>query len=183
MTTGKTIALTRCTFVGKVLSLLFNMLFRLVIAFLLRSKRVLISWLQSPSAMILEPKKIKSVTVSIVSPSICREVKWRDTVKKMLLLLPAYRVGNRGTERLSTLLKSLSEYVVSLRSEPGGLAPGAVPLTCAVAVSLVLLQTREAVWGRKGLAQGDRLRDRAGIWTQICCFKNSGSWEFPGSPV
>ena len=75
MTTGKTIALTRCTFVGKVLSLLFNMLFRLVIAFLLRSKHVLISWLQSPSAMILEPKKIKSVTVSIVSPSICREVK------------------------------------------------------------------------------------------------------------
>ena len=63
MTTGKTIALTRWTFVGKVMSLLFNMLSRLVIAFLLRSKRLLTSWLQSPFAVILEPKKIKSVTV------------------------------------------------------------------------------------------------------------------------
>ena len=75
MTTGKTIALTRRTFVGKVMSLLFNMLFRWVIAFHPRSKCLLISWLQSPSAMILEPKKIKSVTVSTVSPSVCREVK------------------------------------------------------------------------------------------------------------
>ena len=71
MTTGKTIALTRWTFVGKVMSLLFNMLSRLVIAFLARSKRLLISWLQSPSAVILEPPKIKSAPVSIVSPSIC----------------------------------------------------------------------------------------------------------------
>ena len=71
MTTGKTITLTRRTFVDKVISLLFNMLCRLVIAFLPRSKCLLISWLQSPSAVILEPKKIKSVTVSIVSPSIC----------------------------------------------------------------------------------------------------------------
>ena len=71
MTTGKTIALTRRTFVGKVMSLLFNMLSSLVITFLLKSKSILISWLQSPSAVILEPKKIKSVTVSIVSPSIC----------------------------------------------------------------------------------------------------------------
>ena len=67
MTTGKTIALTRKTFVGKVMSLLFNMLFRLVITFLLRSKRLLISWLQSPSAVILEPPKIKSLTISTVS--------------------------------------------------------------------------------------------------------------------
>ena len=74
MITGKTIASTRGTFVGKVMSLLFNMLPRLVIAFLPRSKRLLISWLQSPSAVILEPKKIKSLTVSIVSPSICYEV-------------------------------------------------------------------------------------------------------------
>ena len=74
MTTGKTIALSRQTFVGKVMCLLFNMLFRLVIAFLPRSKCLLISWLQSPSAVILEPKKIKSVTVSTVSPSICHEV-------------------------------------------------------------------------------------------------------------
>ena len=70
MTTGKTIALTRWTFVGKVMSLLFNMLSRLVITFLPRSKCRFISWLQSPSAVILEPRKVKSVTVSIVSPSI-----------------------------------------------------------------------------------------------------------------
>ena len=74
MTTGKTIALTRQTFVGKIMSLLFNMLSRLVIAFLPRSKCLLLSWLQSPSAVILEPPKIKSVTVSTVSPSIC--LKW-----------------------------------------------------------------------------------------------------------
>ena len=69
MTTGKTIALTRRTFVGKVMSLLLNMLSRLIIAFLPRSKRLLIAWLQSPSAVILEPQKIKPDTVSTVSPS------------------------------------------------------------------------------------------------------------------
>ena len=74
ITTGKTIALTRWTFVGNVMSLLFNMLSRLVITFLPRSKRLFISWLQSPSAEILEPPKIKSVTISIVSSSICHEV-------------------------------------------------------------------------------------------------------------
>ena len=68
MTTGKTIALTRWTFVGKVMSLIFNMLFRLVITFLPRSKHLLISWLQSPSAVILQPRKIKSATVSTVFP-------------------------------------------------------------------------------------------------------------------
>ena len=79
-TTRKTIALTRWTFVGKVMSLLFNMLFRLVVVFLPRSKSLLISWLQSPSAMIMEPQKIKSLTVSIVSPSICHEVMEPDAV-------------------------------------------------------------------------------------------------------
>ena len=74
MTTGKTIALTRWTFIGKVMSLLFNMLSGFVIAFLPGSKHLLISWLQSPSAVILEPQEIKSVTVSIVSPSVCHEV-------------------------------------------------------------------------------------------------------------
>ena len=74
MTTGKTIALNRWTFVSKVMSLLFNMLSRFVITFLPRSKRLLISWLQSPSAVILEPPKIKSATVSTVSPSICHEM-------------------------------------------------------------------------------------------------------------
>ena len=80
MTTGKTIALTIQTFVDKVKSLLFNMLSRLVIAFLPRSKDLLISWLHSPSAMILEPKKIKSVTVSIVFPSTCLEVMGPDAM-------------------------------------------------------------------------------------------------------
>ena len=80
MTTGKTIALTRWTFVGKVMSLLFSMLSRLVITFLPRSIRLLISWLQSPSAVILEPQKIKSDTVSTVSPYICHEVMGPDAM-------------------------------------------------------------------------------------------------------
>ena len=76
----KTIALTRWTFVGKVMSLYFDMLSRFVIAFLPRSKRLLTSWLQSPSALILEPKKINSLTVSIVSPSISYEVTGPDAM-------------------------------------------------------------------------------------------------------
>ena len=78
MTTGKTIALTRQTFVDRVMSLLFNMLSRLVITFLPRSKHLFISWLQSPSVVILEPRKIKSATVSTVFPSICHEVMGLD---------------------------------------------------------------------------------------------------------
>ena len=80
MTTGKTIALTRWTFVGKVMSLLFDMLSMLAITFLLRSKHLLMSWLQSPSPVILEPGKIKSATVSTVSPSICHEVMGPDAM-------------------------------------------------------------------------------------------------------
>ena len=80
MTTGKTIALTRRTFVGKVMSLLFNVLSRLVITFFPRSKRLLISWLQSPSAVILEPRKIKFDTISNASPSICHEVMGPDAM-------------------------------------------------------------------------------------------------------
>ena len=80
MTTGKTIALTIWTFVSKVMSLLFNMLSRFVMAFLPRSKHLLISWFQSPSTVILEPKKIKSVTVSIVSPFIYYEVMGPDAM-------------------------------------------------------------------------------------------------------
>ena len=79
MTTGKTTALTRWTFVSKVMSLIFNMLSRWIIAFLPRSKHLLISWLQSSSAAILEPKKITSVNVSIISPSICHEVMGLDS--------------------------------------------------------------------------------------------------------
>ena len=80
MTTGKTIALTRWTIVGKVMSLLFSILSRLVIVFIPRSKRLLISWLQSPSAVNWEPKNIRSVTVSTVSPSICHEVMGPDVM-------------------------------------------------------------------------------------------------------
>ena len=93
MITGKTIGLTRWTFVGKVMSLLFNMLSRLVIIFLPRSKHLLISCLQSPSAVILEPHKVKSVTVSIVSPSICYEVMGPDA---MILVFWMFSWFSRG---------------------------------------------------------------------------------------
>ena len=96
MTNGKNIALTRLTFVGKVMSLLFNMLFRLVMAFLPRSKCLLLSWLQSPSVVILEPKKIKSLNVSIVFPSIYHEVMGPDVmilVFWMLSFKPAFSLS------------------------------------------------------------------------------------------
>ena len=95
MTSGNAIALTRQTFVDKVMSLLFNRLSRFVIAFLPKSRRLLISWLQSPSAAILEPRKIKSVTVSPVSPSICHEVMGPDAmilVFWMLSFKPTYEL-------------------------------------------------------------------------------------------
>ena len=97
MTTGKTTALTRRTFVSKVMSLLFNMLSRLLIAFLPRSKHLLISWLQSPSTVILEPKKIKAVPVSIVSPSICHEVMGPDAMSFVFSILnfkPAFSLSS-----------------------------------------------------------------------------------------
>ena len=97
MTAGKTIALTRWTFVGKVMSLLFNILSRLVIAFLPRNNRLLILWLQSPSAVILEPRKIKSDTVTIVSPSICHEVIGLGAmifVFSMLSFKPAFSLSS-----------------------------------------------------------------------------------------
>ena len=100
MTTGKNIALTRQTFIGKIMALLFNMLSRLVIAFLPRSNCLLISWLQSPSAVILELKKTKSVTVSIVSPSICHEVMKLDAmilVFWMLSFKPPFPLSSRGS--------------------------------------------------------------------------------------
>ena len=96
MTTGKTIALTRQTFVGKVMSLLFNMLYRFAITFLPKSKQLLISWLQSPSAVILEPPKIKSVTVSIVSPSFCHKVIGPDAMILVFWVLsfkPAFSIS------------------------------------------------------------------------------------------
>ena len=96
MTTGKIIALIKRTFVGKVMSLLFNMLSRLVITFLPRSRHLFISWPQSPSGVILEPKKIKSVTVSIVSPSISHEVMGPDAmilVFRMLSFKPTFSLS------------------------------------------------------------------------------------------
>ena len=96
MTTGKTIALTIWTFVSKVMSLLFNMLSRFVMAFLPRSKHLLISWFQSPSTVILEPKKIKSVTVSIVSPSICHEVMGPSDFQNTYLLV---QLGQQPTRK------------------------------------------------------------------------------------
>ena len=105
ITTGKNIALTKRTFAGKVMTLLFNMLSRLVTVFLPRSKRLLISWLQWPSAVILEPPKIKSITVSIVSQSICHEVMGPDAmifIFRMLSLLQQQNTGlwiKRGREQ------------------------------------------------------------------------------------
>ena len=114
MMTGKTLALTRWTFVGKVVSLLPNMLSRLVITFLPRSKRFLISWLQAPSAVILEPRKIKSATVSTFSPSLCHEVMGPDA-----MILVFWMLSFKPTFSLSsfTLIKKLfSSSLSSLRS-------------------------------------------------------------------
>jgi len=108
MTTGKTIALTRWTSVGKVMSLLLNTLSRLVITFLPRSKRLLISWLQLPSAVILEPPKINSATVSTVSPSIFHEVMEPDA-----MILVFWMLSFKPTFSLSTLL-SLRGFLVPL---------------------------------------------------------------------
>ena len=121
MTTAKTIALTIPNFVGKIMSLLFNMLSRFVIAFLPRSKSHLISWLRSPSAVILEPKKIKSLTVSIVSLSICHEVMRLDAIILVFWMLnfkPAYSLSYFmfikrlfSSSFLSTIRVVLSAYL------------------------------------------------------------------------
>ena len=120
MTIGRIIALTRQTFVGKVMSLLFNMLSRLVITFLPRSMCLLISWLQSPFAVILEPRKIKSATISTVSPSICYEVMGLDAmilVFWMLSFKPTFH------SPLSTFIKRL--FSSSLMAESGPMDRGA----------------------------------------------------------
>ena len=121
MTTGKIIALTRWTFVGRVMSLLFNMLSSLLIAFLPKNMFLLISWLQSPSAVILEPKKIKSATVSIVSPSICHEMMGPDAmilVYWMLSFKPSFSLSSStfsmrlfSSSSLSTIRVVSSEYL------------------------------------------------------------------------
>ena len=114
MTTGKTIALTRWTFVGKVMPLLLNMLSRLVITVLPRSKRLLISWLQSPSAVILEPQKRKSDTVSTVSPSISHEAM---LVPSNVILLDS-RDDSHNTERLHHKDPSVLLFVATATSSP-----------------------------------------------------------------
>ena len=156
MTIGQTIALTRSPFVGKTMSLLFNMLSRLVIAFLPRSKCLLISWLQSPSAVILEPKKTKSVTVSIVSPSICHEVMGPDAmifvfwmlsfkpdyspssftfIKRLVYSsssLSAVRVVSSAYLRLLIFLPAVSipELLHSISCRSAGRAPVAISSSC-----------------------------------------------------
>ena len=133
MTTGKTTALSRQTFVGKVMSLLFNMLSRRFIAFLPRSKHLLISWLQSPNAVILEPQKIKSLTVSIVSPSICHEMMGLDAMILVLWMLsfkPTFSLSSLPfTKRLfsfsslSAIRVVSSAYLKSLIFLPASLIP------------------------------------------------------------
>ena len=131
--TGKTIALTRWTFVGKVISLLslFNVLSRFVIAFLPRSKHLLISWKKSPSAVILKPKKVKSVTVSIVSPSICHEVMGPDAMIfifwmlsfKLTFSLSSFSFIKRlfSSSSLSVVRVVVSAYPMLLGISPGNL--------------------------------------------------------------
>ena len=111
MTTGKTIALIISTFVGKVMSLLFNMLSSSVISFLPRSKHLLISQLQSPSAVILEPKKIQSVTVSILSPSICHEVMGLDAMILVLWLL-SFKLAFHSSLSLSSRGSWVLQFVL-----------------------------------------------------------------------
>ena len=183
MTTGKTIALTIGTFVGKVMSLLFNMLSRFVIAFLPRNKFLLISWLQSPSAVIMEPKKIKSVTVFIVSPSICHEVMGPDAmifIFWMLSFKPTFSLSSfTFIKRLfnSSLLPAIrvvsSAYLRLLIFLPAILIP-----TCA-SYSPVFLMMYSAYKLNK---QGDNIQPwhtHCPIWNQSvvpCLVLTVASW-------
>ena len=122
MTTGKSIALTRWTFVGKVMSLLFNMLSGLVLTFLPRSKCLLISWLKSPSALILEPKIIKSVTVSTISPFVCHEVMGPDAmilVFWMFVLTQLFHSPLSLSSRGSLVLHFLYVVYINSRQQHG----------------------------------------------------------------
>ena len=152
MTTGKAIALTRQTFVSKVMSPLFNMLSRLVIAFLPRSKHFLISWLQSPSAVILEPKNIKSVTVCFVSPSIYHEVMGPDVMTFIFWMLsfkPAFHSPPSHSSRGSFVLLSAigvvsSAYLRLLMSLPSAL--NSTILHCMALIPLVIACESFSVW-------------------------------------
>ena len=129
MITGKTIILNRWPFIGKVMSLLFNMLSRLVITFLQKSKYLLISWLQSPSAEILEPKKIKSVIVSIASPCTCHEVMGPDAMILVFWMLYSNQLfhsplllSSRGSSSLSAL-RLISSFLLVLNNIPPFIYP------------------------------------------------------------
>ena len=141
LTTGKNITLTTQTFVVKVMSLLFNMLSRLVITFLPRSKRLLISWLESPCAVILEPKKIKSVTVSTVSPSVCLEVMRPDVMSLafwMLIFKPTF---------------SLFSFTFIKRLFSSSSLPAIRVVSCAYLRLLIFLPTiLTPVWASSSLA-------------------------------
>ena len=129
VTTGKTIAWTRRTFVSEVMSLLFNMLSRLVITFLPRSKRLLISWLQSPSAVILEPRKIKSVTDPIVSPSICHEVMGLDAMILAFWMLSFKLTFSLLSFTLIKRLFSSSPSIIRVKHKLESRLPGEIPVT------------------------------------------------------
>ena len=158
MTTGKTIALTRRVFVHKVTSLLFNMLSRLTITFLPRSERLLISCLQSPSAVILEPKKIKSVTVSTVSPSICHEVMGPDAmifVFWMLSFKPTFSLSS------FTIIKRLfSSSLSAIR-----VVSSAYQQTYYLP-NLMITATSGATWTPSSLSEP--LSHRHHSWSNMC---------------
>ena len=178
MTTGKTIAFTRWTFVDKVTSLLFNMLSRLVITFLPRSKRLLISWLQSPSAVILEPRKIKSATVSTVSPSICHEVMGPDAmilVFWMLSFKPTLTFIKRlfSSSSLSAIRVVSSAYLRLLIFLPAILTPA-----CASSCPVFLMMYSAYTLLNK---QGDNIqpwRTPFPIWNQAVCSMSSSNCYF-----
>ena len=152
MTTGKTIALTRWTFVGKVMSLLFNILSRLVIAFLPRSKHLLISWLQSPSAVILEPQNIKSFTVSIVSPSMCHEMMGPDA---MILVSECWALSQLFHSPLS--LSSRGSLVLHfLPSEVTDISPAILIPACA--------SSSLAFWMMYSAYKLNKLGDNIQLW-------------------
>ena len=146
MTTRKTIALTRWTFVGKVMSLLFNMLSRLVITFLPRSKPLLTSWLQSPSAVILEPRKIKSATVSTVPPSICHEVMEPDATSfKPTFSLSSFTFIKKlfSSSSLSPIRVVSSAYLRLLIFLLAVLIPACASSSPAFSYGVVQSQTRQ----------------------------------------
>ena len=181
MITGKTIALIRRTSVGKVMSLLFNMLFRLVIAFLPRNKHLLISWLQSPSAIILEPQKIKSLTVSIVSPPICHEVMGPEA-----MILVIWTLSFKSTFSLSsfTLIRRLfSSSLSAVRVVSSGISIwGYWYFSPQSWFQLVLLPAQCFSWctlhissiSRVTIYRCDALLSRSGtsllLHVQCCCF-------------